>query len=440
MRQHTPLCQCRYVIIFGKTSTLSISTLIVAPQDVPSTRKGEAKALLTQRYPRERIPKQAVLSAGTFAQRADAAVPSVLDAGAVRYVNRGCMAIGLALQHARVGEGDEVLLPAYHCISMIEPVVWRAARPVFYRINEDTSVDLEDIDAKVGRRTRVLLVTHYFGFPQDMVRIRALCDRHRLLLIEDCAHAFFGTTCGAPVGSFGDYAAASAWKFFPIHDGGLIVSARHSLDDIALESPGLRFHAKALVNTFEMAFDYQRLPIAHLALSLPLLAKDMMLRQARRKVATAPDSTGDLTTGLGNWGFDEALVNKQTSSISRLIIAFASKSRITEKRREHYQTLLAALGALRGCRPLFPTLPDGVVPQVFPLVFDSPESAFPQLKMAGVPIIRFGEYLWEGMPATTCPVSSDLSRRVFQFPCHQELLERELNWMIDKITSVSSCS
>ena len=73
------------------------------------------------------------------------------------------------------------------------------------------------------------------------------------------------------------------------------------------------------------------------------------------------------------------------------------------------------------------------MPQVFPLVFDKPERAFPLLKLAGVPIIRFGEYLWEGMDASTCPVSMQLSRCVFQFPCHQELTDEDVSWMIERI-------
>ena len=77
------------------------------------------------------------------------------------------------------------------------------------------------------------------------------------------------------------------------------------------------------------------------------------------------------------------------------------------------------------------------MPQVFPLVFDAPERAFPLLKQTGVPIIRFGEYLWEGMDKSTCPVSVDLSRRVFQLPCHQELADSELEWMAGKVRSVS---
>ena len=134
-----------------------------------------------------------------------------------------------------------------------------------------------------------------------------------------------------------------------------------------------------------------------------------------------------MSTSLGGWGFNAALVSTKMSLSSWLITRLASKSRNTQSRRRNYTRLLAELG----------NLPDGVVPQVFPLVFDAPERAFPLLKQAGVPIIRFGEYLWEGMDLATCPVSAELSRGVFQFPCHQELSESELEWMIGRIKAVS---
>ena len=56
--------------------------------------------------------------------------------------------------------------------------------------------------------------------------------------------------------------------------------------------------------------------------------------------------------------------------------------------------------------------------------------------MDGAPVIRFGEFLWPGVDASVCANSVDLSRRVLQLPCHQEMREREMAWMIDKVRSV----
>jgi dTDP-4-amino-4,6-dideoxygalactose transaminase len=148
----------------------------------------------------------------------------LLDAGTALGVTSGRVAIALALQHMGIAHGDKVLVPAYHCIAMVEPIISTGAGAVFYRIREDTSVDLDDVQRRLDVRTRALLAPHYYGFPQDMMRIRAFCDAHNLVLIEDCAHAFFGRCDGRPFGGHGDYAIASAMKFFPVYDGGYLVS------------------------------------------------------------------------------------------------------------------------------------------------------------------------------------------------------------------------
>ena len=394
------------------------------PFDVPAT-----PATAAVPYPRDRIPKQAVLSAAAFGSDAGCNVPSVLEAGEVKYVTRGNIAIALALIHAGIGAADQVLLPAYHCISMVEPVVWRGAEPVFYRINADTSPDLDDVVQVLTPRARAFLVPHYFGFPQNMQRIRAFCDEHRLILIEDCAHAFFGLHAGRPLGSFGDYAIASAWKFFPVCEGGCLVSSRRSLAGLQLESPGLLFHIKVLLDTLEQACEYRRLRPLNLLLEPLLRAKNAVWKKIKpQPVAKGTDIEGG-TADQAFSDFQPPWVRRTSSLAARFIISTASKARIVNNRRANYLKLQAATGDLPGCRPLFAELPAATVPQVFPLLIDEPEQIFPMLKSQGVPIIRFGEFLWPGMPRARCPVSVDLSRRVFQFPCHQELLPEELEWM-----------
>jgi len=113
-----------------------------------------------------------------------------------------------------------------------------------------------------------------------------------------------------------------------------------------------------------------------------------------------------------------------------------SQTRIATRRRENYITLLEALTGLPGCYPLFARLPDGVIPYVFPLIVEEPEKFFKPLKNLGIPMIRFGEFLWQSVEANICPVSTSLSRQVFQFPCHQELTPEELDWMIREIRGV----
>lgn len=357
----------------------------------------------------------------------------MLDAGLTIKVTSGRTAIALALKDIGITEGDEVLVPAYHCTSMIEPVTWSSATPVFYRVNNDTSVNLDHVARIISRSCRALLITHYFGFPQNLTQIRAFCDKHKLVLIEDCAHAFFGEYGGRPLGSIGDYAICSSMKFFPTYDGGCLISSRETIKDIRLDSAGLAFEAKAVVNTLEHSLEYRRLNAIRYLLKLPLTIKDVLWKKFKSNRIDVSDREIGPGASEGAYGFDPRWLNTRMSIWSRIIMAISSSSRIVDQRRKNYLHLLRELSGISGGTPLFMQLPDGVVPYVFPFRVDEPERVFPILKQQGVPIIRFGEYLWPGVDSSTCPISIDLSRRIFQFPCHQELRRGEIAWMITRI-------
>ena len=383
-------------------------------------------------YPPPRIPTAPILSFASLNFEGGKRPPSILDAGEARFVTSGRVAIALALRQMKVNAGDTVLVPSYHCASMIEPVIWSGATPVFYRINSDTSVNLDDIAAKVTASTKVLMVTNYFGFPQNLSKIRAFCDARGLLMLEDCAHSFLGQHNGKSVGSYGDYAIASSMKFFPVYEGGCLVSARHSLTDVSLRGAGPGFEAKVVFNTLEDGFEYHRLGLIKVLMWLPMFLKNFLWGQIK---ARKPANSTSLSPGSsdGGFGFDPNWLDKRSSYFSRVMLKLVSRRRMALLRRRNYQKLFDALSGLPGCRPLFETLPDGVYPWVFPLLTDDPTKIFKILKRAGVPIVRFGEYLWPGVDATVCTASVDLSKRVLQFPCHQELRQSEIEWMIAEI-------
>jgi dTDP-4-amino-4,6-dideoxygalactose transaminase len=391
---------------------------------------------------RPRIPIAPVLSRASFSPVPGRRPRSVLDAGQVRKPTSGRVAIALALRRMGVKAGDQVLVPAYHSPSMVPPVLWCEATPVFYRIAADASVDLADVAARLGPATRAIMVTHYFGFPQDMAPIRALCDAHGLQLLEDCAHAFFGEQGGRPLGSWGDYAIASSMKFFPIYEGGCLVSSRHRLDGVDLHSAGLGFEAKAALAALENSFACGRLPTVRALLRLPLRLKSLVWSTLKsRRAAASGAGSGLAPAGAAlapassdsGFDFEPRWVDKRSSWFSRAVMALASTARIAALRRRHYLALEEAVRGLEGCRPLFACLPEGVVPWQCPLVFDDSETVYERLHPAGVPLVRFAQLRWPGVDAATCANSAMLARRVLALPCHQELRADELAWMAGQL-------
>ncbi len=153
----------------------------------------------------------------------------------------GRVALYAILGSLGIGEGDEVLLQVPTHIVVPNAVRYTGAtvRYVDCRL-DDYNMDLDQAETLVGPRTRALLLQHTFGIPADLDAAQALCDRHGLVLIEDCVHALGGTYRGRPVGSYGPVAFFSTEETKTISStmGGMAVT-----DDADLAA-GLRAHQR----------------------------------------------------------------------------------------------------------------------------------------------------------------------------------------------------
>ncbi|WP_312513439.1 DegT/DnrJ/EryC1/StrS family aminotransferase [Massilia sp.] len=390
--------------------------------------------MLHRPSPAVRAPIAPVLSRAAFGPRSGAGspLPALTDLAATRLVTSGRVALALALRCAGVTNGDTVLTPSWHSLSMLGPVQDRGASARFYRIGQDTAPDLEHARTLLDATVKALVVVHYYGFVQDLAPARAFCDAHGLALIEDCAHAFFGQRDGRAIGASGDYAVGSSMKFFPIYEGGCLASQRHALDGVVLRGAGAGFEGKAMLATLETSFRHGRLPLLRAALRPALALKDMLwnaakARRPQQARALTPDSSDS------GFGFDPWWLERRSSLFSRLVLRLASRDRIVALRRANYLRLEQALNTLPGCRPLYPALPGGACPWQFPLLFDHPEPVFAQLVAQGVPVVRFGRPLAPQVNAALCPHGVAFSERVLALPCHQELSESELDWIIERV-------
>ena len=144
----------------------------------------------------------------------------------VVFTSSGRAAIALALRDLGIRPGDRVLVPTYHCPTMIAPVAAAGATPLFFPLDEKGTPRIAELAKWDLSRVRAMIAAHYFGLPQPMARIRQFCDDRGIALIEDCAHAMFGEADGKPIGAHGHYAIASLTKFLPTVDGGCLVYGR----------------------------------------------------------------------------------------------------------------------------------------------------------------------------------------------------------------------
>jgi dTDP-4-amino-4,6-dideoxygalactose transaminase len=160
-------------------------------------------------------------------------------------VANGTDAISLVLDAMEIGPGDEVICPAFTFYATAEPVAKAGATPVFAEIDPVTlTLDVEDVAAKITKKTRAIMPVHLFGRP---ARTQEIVDLG-VPVIEDAAQAF-----GAPgVAKLG---VASTYSFYPtknlfcLGDGGLVAT---SDTDLAARVRMLMFHG----SRDKVAFDF----------------------------------------------------------------------------------------------------------------------------------------------------------------------------------------
>jgi len=159
-------------------------------------------------------------------------------------VSSGTAALHMAMLALDIKEGDEVITPALTFIADQNVTLMAGAENVLADITsmEDWSIDPDDIEARITPKTKAVMIVHYAGFACDMERITALCKKHNLFLIEDCAHspgADFHVSDeqaasripGQPLGTFGDISAFSFFgnKNIATGEGGMVVTRNSNL-------------------------------------------------------------------------------------------------------------------------------------------------------------------------------------------------------------------
>src|SRR5947207_9295668 len=91
---------------------------------------------------------------------------------------------------AGLAPGDEVITTALTFCATVNAVIHAGATPVLADIDAETmNLSPADVEARITPKTRAIVVVHFAGCPCDMDAFIALAKKHRLKLIEDCAHA-----------------------------------------------------------------------------------------------------------------------------------------------------------------------------------------------------------------------------------------------------------
>lgn len=148
------------------------------------------------------------------------------DVPTVGMTSSGTMALQLALDWLNLPKGSEVIVTAFSYVTTASCILKAKLKPVFVDIDSSLTIDPDLLEAAVTKNTRAVIITHFGGYPCDMKRILDTINKHKLFLIEDCAHALETIYEGHSAGTFGDFGCFSfhATKNMSCGEGGMFIS------------------------------------------------------------------------------------------------------------------------------------------------------------------------------------------------------------------------
>ena len=164
--------------------------------------------------------------AESYTYRFEEEVRRLLKTPYFHAVNSCATALYAAMVGLEIGPGDEVLVSGAGWFSIANAAIAVGAAPVPVNFDESLSIDVDDLEARITKRTRAVIVVHWRGLPAQMDRIVEIAAKHKIRVIEDCAQSFGGSYKGRALGTWGDVGCYSfnMHKMITCGEGGGVVT------------------------------------------------------------------------------------------------------------------------------------------------------------------------------------------------------------------------
>lgn len=337
-------------------------------------------------------------------------LPTWLPRGRTTLVPRASSALYLCWRAMGLRKGGRVLIPAFTCNTVSRPLELAGARPVYFNVRTDLSIDwdhLRDL-MRAKQRPRAMLWYHYLGIPLEFDAVRAFCHENGLYLIEDCAHALFSEHRGHSVGTFGDVSVFSIRKTLPVlQAGALVINNRRFRKTVKVPWRPATPGQAAYLRTKE-AYLYR----------LHLQSQDTAFEVQRPHFREA---LAGLEKHYGN-----PTVFPAIDPLSRLVMHNADPGAVRRRMRRNFRLYLRELGELA----LLPRLPAGACPRGFPVRVKRRPALRRKLERRGIETLThwWALLLPRGI-AGRFPDALELAETVLTLPCHQDLSEREVEYV-----------
>jgi perosamine synthetase len=203
------------------------------------------------------------LSLGPTIDRFEELVAERIGAPNAAAVSSGTAGLHMLCHIAGLGPGDEAITSPLSFVASANCFILEGATPVFADVDPVTlNMDPAAVEAAVTERTRAIVAVDMFGYPCELDELRAIADRHGLVLIEDSAEALGAEYKGRPLGSHGP---SAVFGFYPnkqmtTGEGGVVVT--HSEEEWqalrSLRNQGRSYEAgSSWFNHVRLGFNYR---------------------------------------------------------------------------------------------------------------------------------------------------------------------------------------
>ena len=356
-------------------------------------------------------------------------IPSWFGGRTVHYVHKARIAIRHACDLLGIKEGTETLAPSYNCGSEIDPLIKSGTSIVPYRIDKHAKIDFSDMFSRITKKTKLIYITHYFGFPQDLEEIKKIClDRH-IFIIEDCALSLFTNVNKAPIGTLGNLAIFNFPKTLPVPDGGALLINDTNLDntDWYTTSPSYSDIFRAMLPLAKATFLKRTSHVAHL--------KRFITNKPKLKLRTYfIDHHSVSYPELPNsYYYDEQISNKGISAISQWLLSSFDYMSIKNIRRKNYLLMLSLLSGKDFIKPLFPSLPEDVCPLCFPVIIENcdRDELCLNLNSAAIQTPPWWAGFHRALEWNNYPEACYLKNNLIVLPIHQDLGPKEVHYIAE---------
>ena len=302
---------------------------------------------------------------------------------------------------------DEFLLPSYLCPSIVQSYNELNLKIVYYNINPDLTIDLDDLKSKVNQKTKAVYFIHYFGVlqPADVISDLSSLKERKICLLEDITHNFFSKRA-----DIGDFLIASLRKWGPLPHGGLVIKNTNAWEyddfyesaNLALEIGQLRAFGQQLKYLYVNGLKSEEVKNTY----LPILQK--MDQALYSHIEIVP--------------MDELSVN---------ILKRMDFENLSKKRRENYKVLYENLKEIQDLTFLIGDIKDVVTPLGFHLALDNRDDLRKYLVQNGI----YASVHW-GLPPevqTAFKEPTRLSKRILTIPCDQRYGQKEMEYIVEKV-------